>query len=470
MMNENIIQKQILHLDVQTPVVSAFAMQEAATKWCSDVLVVAIGRRLEKYSEMEEVICIDSIELQLNVTESVDEILADKIAMEVEKKIQAIVQAAMLLERSASGKERSVFEAFVFFLQNGYLPWWSSIKNVEDLMPLQKLMTGDQQKMLKALFKEELIRARFTNLLPDDIFFAVPAHVFEVSEQQVNSLFQKISKLALLIEDKNLQYQFSILIKQEFIKALAYNKSEALVTSRAVDLLLNKYQVSAEVITRFIQTETLLSKEVLFENISANQTIDAPVNIHDDVVNCIIEVEQTKKTSRQKQQTGKRDGIYISDAGLVLLAPFIPRFFENLGIVENQNFNSKDLAVTLLQWLVTGDELCAEFNLVLPKIVCGMEPEEPVVIIPHLPEGFKKEGETLLQSVIENWSILKNTSVEGLRESFLQREGKLSFQKDEWLLQVEQKPYDMLLEHLPWNINMIRLSWMQYLLRTEWVG
>ena len=75
----------------------------------------------------------------------------------------------------------------------------------------------------------------------------------------------------------------------------------------------------------------------------------------------------------------------------------------------------------------------------------------------------------MLGSVIEHWVILKNTSIEGLRESFLQRNGKLTFANNEWLLQVEQKPYDMLLQSLPWNIGFIKLAWMNQILITEWI-
>jgi hypothetical protein len=86
-----------------------------------------------------------------------------------------------------------------------------------------------------------------------------------------------------------------------------------------------------------------------------------------------------------------------------------------------------------------------------------------------LDDFCKEEANNLLQSVVEHWSILKNTSVAGLQESFLQRNGKLLFKEHEWNLQVEQRPYDMLLQNLPWNISMIKLSWMPHLLRTEWV-
>ena len=80
-----------------------------------------------------------------------------------------------------------------------------------------------------------------------------------------------------------------------------------------------------------------------------------------------------------------------------------------------------------------------------------------------------KEADEMLQSLIEYWSVLKNTSVDGLRESFLKRSGKLSLKNKQWLLQIEQRSYDMLLQQLPWSISMIKLPWMANLLVTEWV-
>jgi hypothetical protein len=80
-----------------------------------------------------------------------------------------------------------------------------------------------------------------------------------------------------------------------------------------------------------------------------------------------------------------------------------------------------------------------------------------------------KEADEMLLALIEHWSVLKNTSIDGLRESFLKRSGKLSIENNNWLLQIEQRPYDMLLQQLPWGISMIKLPWMKKLLITEWV-
>jgi hypothetical protein len=63
---------------------------------------------------------------------------------------------------------------------------------------------------------------------------------------------------------------------------------------------------------------------------------------------------------------------------------------------------------------------------------------------------------------------LGQTSVAGLRESFLQREGCLSRKDDAWQLLVETRSYDMLLDRLPWGFATIKYSWMPGAIRVDW--
>ena len=163
-------------------------------------------------------------------------------------------------------------------------------------------------------------------------------------------------------------------------------------------------------------------------------------------------------------------GIYVSNAGSVLLAPFLTTFFDRVGVARDRQLVEPGLAMALIHYLATGQEKPAEFQLALPKILCGWEMEQPVELPDILPDHMKDEAGQLLAAVIEHWSILKNTSPEGLQESFLQRHGKITLtERDEWLLQVEQKSFDMVLQHLPWSFQLIKLPWMNRLLRTEWV-
>ncbi len=64
--------------------------------------------------------------------------------------------------------------------------------------------------------------------------------------------------------------------------------------------------------------------------------------------------------------------------------------------------------------------------------------------------------------VINRWNALDETSIEGLRESFLKRKGKVVFmESNEIILFVEKKSYDMLIDKLPWSIDTIRLPWLE---------
>jgi hypothetical protein len=84
-------------------------------------------------------------------------------------------------------------------------------------------------------------------------------------------------------------------------------------------------------------------------------------------------------------------------------------------------------------------------------------------------ENILHQVHELISSAIEYWSVLKNTSIEGLRESFLLREGKIIEKNNDWFLIVERRPYDILLQQLPWNISMIKLPWISNSIVTEWV-
>ena len=80
----------------------------------------------------------------------------------------------------------------------------------------------------------------------------------------------------------------------------------------------------------------------------------------------------------------------------------------------------------------------------------------------------KEESQLLLESVIEHWAVLKNTSVDGLRNSFLQRAGKLTWQQGKWKMIVEDKGFDLLIDYLPWQFRMIKLPWMPWMLEVNW--
>lgn len=163
---------------------------------------------------------------------------------------------------------------------------------------------------------------------------------------------------------------------------------------------------------------------------------------------------------------------YISNAGLVLLHPYLHILFDALGLLEKRAFRTptaQDKAVQVLGYLANGETGLPEYELVFPKLLCGLLPEDPVDRFVALTAADKKEADELLTAVINNWNALGSTSPDGLRGNFLTREGKLQWQGDEWRLRVTQQSYDLLLNRLPWGLSVVRLPWMPWVLKTEWV-
>ena len=182
--------------------------------------------------------------------------------------------------------------------------------------------------------------------------------------------------------------------------------------------------------------------------------------------------EGTDLQTRQKEkETIDPEGMYVELAGLVLLHPFLAQFFRRMELLKGMDFMhdaARLKSVYLLFFLATGKTEAPEELLVMPKVLCGVPLKEPMERKFEIKAAEAEECVDLLRAVISQWSILQETSVEGLRESFLQRNGKVLYKDDSIYVQVEARAFDMLLDHLPWNLSMIKLPWKEELIRVEW--
>ena len=166
------------------------------------------------------------------------------------------------------------------------------------------------------------------------------------------------------------------------------------------------------------------------------------------------------------------ESIYIRNAGLVLFHPFLETYFNRTGLMENRQFtdeSSRNRAVLLLQYLAKGNTEHPEHELVLPKMLCNVPLKEAIPVSFIATEQEVAVTNELLKVFIERWDKVKNASVEGLRNSFILRDGRLNFTEDYWSLRVEQRGYDILLQSLPWTYSQIKTSWMSYNLNVEWI-
>lgn len=161
---------------------------------------------------------------------------------------------------------------------------------------------------------------------------------------------------------------------------------------------------------------------------------------------------------------------FISNAGLVLLTPFLPRLFSMLQLTTAdgsfKDIDAQTKAVFLLQYVVFGETEAPEHELQLNKLLTDFKTGIPIPRSITLTEEEIKTAESMLHAVIQHWTKIK--TIDGLREGFLQREGKLEEKEEVILLTVENKAFDMLLDTVPWSFQMVKFKWMKKAIQVKW--
>lgn len=185
-----------------------------------------------------------------------------------------------------------------------------------------------------------------------------------------------------------------------------------------------------------------------------------------------LQEEKRMKTKRRKSFFLKEEErFYISNAGAVILSPYLPLLFERLKWTTEGAFldiEAQIRAVFAVQYLVFGQVEFPESELILNKLLVGWRSEEPLPFSVNFTKEEKSILDSLLKGAKENWEMMRHTSVTGFRGSFLIRNGVVAETGDLWQLTVEKKSYDVLLDALPWNISPVKYPWMEKVLYVNW--
>ncbi len=159
----------------------------------------------------------------------------------------------------------------------------------------------------------------------------------------------------------------------------------------------------------------------------------------------------------------------VKNAGLVLLHPFLSRFFKSCGLLGKDNqILEPEVAVHVLHYVATKKEQQLESNLIFEKFLCNVPITHSINRNINITDELKEKSEELLKAVVQNWEILKKSSPDLVRNEFLQRAGKLSLTKENPLITIERKTQDILLDKLPWGIGICKLPWMRNFMEIDW--
>lgn len=166
------------------------------------------------------------------------------------------------------------------------------------------------------------------------------------------------------------------------------------------------------------------------------------------------------------------DELYVEDAGLVLLWPFLDRFFLRVGLLDDErrfvDAEAPMQAIALLELLAAADPDPPEYRLPLAKLLCGLSPEVGFALARPLAPAQIGECEHLLAAVIAHAPILRDMPIASFRAAFLRRPAVLGTRDGAWLLQVERRAHDAVLDRFPWSWAWVKLPWMIDPLRVEW--
>lgn len=163
----------------------------------------------------------------------------------------------------------------------------------------------------------------------------------------------------------------------------------------------------------------------------------------------------------------------MKNAGLVLLAPFLPRLFQLLDLIDRNEFASDDAKIRtihLMQYLVKNDIQNDEPSLLLNKLLVNYPLDKSLPSSVELNDKEKELAQNMLKAVLQYWPKLSRSSTRALSDAFLQREGRIEIKDDHYLLTVEEKAYDILLDGITWNFRIIKFPWMDKRIEVKWRG
>ena len=275
-----------------------------------------------------------------------------------------------------------------------------------------------------------------------------------IAFDEINEKITKDKQLLVLPKVKNLLSNFE---KNEYFILEEDSYSNAIKERKALE---NISQIPEAIVSELIQ-------KMMFNDqfLQGFKTFDKKRNQPTEKGNLVFSRDQVLPEIKKGEQ------LYIYNAGLALIWPFVGTLFTKLGYIKDKQFIDKSnqfRAVHLLQYIIDGGDTSPEFVLVFNKLICGMPLSDPLDMFVTLTEEEKKEADQFLESIKNKWKEMKNTSLATFRNSFLKREGTLTFDEKNWKLKVESKPIDVLLRKLPWGFSLIKFHWIDYIIFVEW--
>ncbi len=455
--NVHIIQRQHFEI-IMRQQKTAWEIQQRLEEVNTMHVLPWLAEKMDKYFSNDEVVTIDKLELNLGKIskDTDDREWARQIidCLEDQLKLVETVNAKIKMHR-----KRHLAESWVWYLKTGVLPAGSIYNNVREI--IADLFAG--VKTITAFDEEtkELISRFLLNDANSYVIRRIAGFDLAVKKIHLQLLFPRLT-------NENIDQLDVEIARVGFSKSLTNFYKQRLWESVFNKLI--KKTISKEIsVKNLIEEVKMRSDEMNAEGNKDGKPIFTIRKTNDQEDTNKQDIDNKKEIARKASMSEPE--IFISNAGLCLLAPWLTNFFKETGLVNENRFidhDKQEHAIYLLHYLITKETDPTEELLLFPKLLCGWPLQMPVCNKTEITKHEKNECEDVLNSAIQNWPVLKNTTTEGLRESFLQRSGKLTEQEDQFIIQPEQRSIDVLLEYILWTFRMIRLPWMKKPVQIDW--
>jgi hypothetical protein len=517
--SKHIIQKQVIELEMVQSL-NRTDIQNRVSQIYRQEIVPLLDQMLSNKSTSSTLI-IDRLEINIGriAAGMLEQLLAKKISNALQEslnkiKTPAIPETKVIVKHAVDKQEsHSNIELVIYFLQTGVFPWWAQETTYALLekafLSVLNQNSANFKTVFPALLQDDEVITRLVYTFSDVLLMQSAEQLTSISmatlmlqKEQLStfftsqlsvqqlrafwwlSVYQTIAGTSLPSEKDFLEKTINLFIHLAALKSNRTDLLQFLQNDRTVAGILEKITSFTNSPLTTGKTEETLQKEKeeqtassIINNIkvsSLRREHPEATKFSPDPLDPLASINKTdhQRTSG-KLQFNDIDKIYILNAGLVLLWPFLHRFFQNMGLANDKTFtdeNNTERACLLLQYLATGStEDLFEAQLPLNKLLCGIPLLHPLNMQWTISEEEKAIAENFLLAVIQNGGTgWKNLSINGLRQAYLNREGIISGRDGNWLLQIKRETYDILVDRLPWTVQVVKLSWMERLMFVEW--
>ncbi|MCF6350623.1 MAG: hypothetical protein L3J23_06270 [Flavobacteriaceae bacterium] len=482
---KHIINKVYLEVNTNTKKV-AYALKDKINVFLKQDIFPFIETYFEKIENSlpSEIIQIPKLNLDLTISsknnfEELKQTIKEQFVKKIQQKIIVTNKVSINNDAIFTSKQENNLKAFLCFLEEGILPWNSiaarnNIFNKKELLKITK--TNEFAPLFQQKISKTTVRNRLLNQFDTKEIQLILQQGFKDSVLEIIILNENLVKEVDKLNTQNQKLIWQLIIKYFINKNIPLFINSLTKINNTVEK--NK-KITKNEVKQVKKVIAILYKSKPINNENVNSNSFTKIQNKDRIT--LLKNNKTKP-SKEDKLLNKNEIIntkdffqedkasyYIENAGLILLHPFLKQFFENCKLLTLDNkLKNQELAVHLLHYIATKKEKQLESNLVFEKFLCGVPIKQSISKNISISKKLKKQSEELLESVIQNWEILKNASTDLLRNEFLQRAGKLSLEGDNPKINIARKTQDILVDKLPWNISISKLPWLNKLTFTDW--